>query len=293
MRSVSVIVPHYNDLAGLDNCLEALLNQSYPRALTNIIVADNNSQISKEEILSLIGGRARLVFVEDQGAGLARNGAIDVSTSEILAFTDSDCVPHKDWLIEGIDALADFDLVGGEMVVLTEYIDFMSPSEAFEVVFAFNNKKYINKGSFSVTANLFCDLALYQCVGPFKSGLSEDKEWCNRAVSKGYSIGYAPKAIVGHPARVNWLEMKKKWRRIDAETYGLSANAFSGKVVWALRSLLVLASIIPHSALVITSKKLKNRHNKIAALKMLIMQRCWRFVNYWALLIHSCNKYKK
>ena len=40
---VSVIVPHYNDLEGLEICLAALARQSFPAEQIEIVVADNAS----------------------------------------------------------------------------------------------------------------------------------------------------------------------------------------------------------------------------------------------------------
>ena len=40
---VTVIIPVYNDDKGLADCLEALINQSYPHEYTEIIVVDNGS----------------------------------------------------------------------------------------------------------------------------------------------------------------------------------------------------------------------------------------------------------
>ena len=40
---VSVVVPHYADLVGLDRCLATLAAQTYPRDRVEIVVADNGS----------------------------------------------------------------------------------------------------------------------------------------------------------------------------------------------------------------------------------------------------------
>lgn len=287
MPSVSVIVPHYNDLSGLDICLSALLSQTLDSSKFEIIVADNNSPLDRAEIEKTIANRARLVIVEEKGAGPARNGGVRAAQASILAFTDSDCVPDKRWLEEGLKGLDSYDLVGGEVEVLVDDPDKLSPAEAFEKVFAFNFKRYIESEKFTGAGNLFCSKSDFEKIGPFKVGLSEDKEWCHRGVEKGYSLGYVKEAIVGHPARRTWSELKSKWGRIDYETYGLIDKSLKGKICWALRSVAVLASIIPHSLKVMTTTKIQGRHNKVAALKMLILQRSWRFVDYWSLLLKS------
>src|ERR1700749_2090049 len=108
-QRVSVIIPHYRDLAGLRLCLSALERQSYPREAIEIVVADNNSPEGEAEVARAIAGRARLVGVTEKGAGPARNGAVSASTGEILAFIDSDCVPEPDWIAEGVKSLEGHD----------------------------------------------------------------------------------------------------------------------------------------------------------------------------------------
>src|SRR5688572_18224951 len=90
---VSVIVPHYGDLANLDRCLSALVRQTYPRERFEIVVADNGSPQGEAAVLQAIAGRARLTIVAEKGAGPARNGGVAVSQGRILAFTDADCRP--------------------------------------------------------------------------------------------------------------------------------------------------------------------------------------------------------
>ncbi|MDB5453443.1 MAG: glycosyl transferase family 2, partial [Caulobacteraceae bacterium] len=140
---ISVVVPHYNDLERLDLCLDALERQTYPRNSFEIIVADNASPQGREVIEQVIGGRASLVVVSEKGAGPARNGGVATTRGEVLAFIDSDCVPEAAWLAEGVRALATYDFVGGRVRVLVANPDRMTPTEAFERVFAFDFKTYI------------------------------------------------------------------------------------------------------------------------------------------------------
>lgn len=129
--TVSVIIPHYNDLASLDLCLAALARQSYPARDTEIIVADNASPQGPGAIEKIIAGRARLTIVREKGAGPARNGGAAASTGEMLAFIDADCIADPGWLEAGIAALSRCDFAGGRVDVLTSNGGRMSPTEAF------------------------------------------------------------------------------------------------------------------------------------------------------------------
>jgi glycosyltransferase involved in cell wall biosynthesis len=274
---ISVIVPHYNDPVGLDLCLERLRAQNYPAADFEIIVADNASPQGEAEIARLINGRAKLVVVRERGAGPARNGGVAAAQGSIFAFTDADCQPDADWLAQGVKALESHDFVGGAMRVLTAEEGRMTPAEAFECVFAFDNEAYVQKKGFTVTANLFCPRKVFEQVGGFRVGVSEDVEWSLRAGTFGYRIGYAPGALVGHPARRTWSELQGKWKRINAETYALVLTGPQGRLRWLLKSLLVPWSALAHTPRVLTSPRLSSAEQRWSAMRMMYRLRMWRF----------------
>lgn len=280
---VSVIVPHYRDLAGLDACLTALTAQT-ARA-HQIIVADNNSPEGAARLAEVIAGRAELTIVETPGAGPARNGGVAVATGDTLAFTDSDCLPQAEWLANGLRALAGYDFVGGAMDVLVQDENHITAAEAFERVFAFDNRAYVLQKQFTVTANLFCSRTVFDDVGGFRVGVSEDLEWCKRAAQKGYRIGYAPDALVGHPARRTWADLKKKWSRLDREAFELALEAPAGRLRWLLKALVMPLSALAHAPKALTSSTLSRLPDRVKATLMLFRLRCWRSCDCLALLV--------
>ena len=281
---VSVIVPHYRDLHGLALCLAALDRQTYPRGDFEIVVGDNNSPEGEAAVAAVIDGRARLVVIREKGAGPARNGAAAVARGEILAFTDSDCVPEPTWLAEGLAALARHDFVGGRVRVLVDDMARMTPTEAFERVFAFDFKDYILNKGFTGSGNLFCARTLFEKVGGFRSVVSEDVEWSHRARGMGFTLGYAPAAVIGHPARRTWPELVVKWKKSNAEAYNLLIERPGGRLWWFLRSLALPASAVAHTPKVLASSELDTPSQRLAALSTLYRVRWWRFVDALRLL---------
>lgn len=281
---VSVIIPHYNDLRSLELCLSALASQDFPPDDFEVIVADNASPEGEAAVAAAIAGRAKLVTVAERGAGPARNGGVSIARGEILAFTDCDCVPEPSWLREGLAALQAYDFVGGGMSVLVENPSRLSGPEAFEREFAFNNRNYVEVKGFTVTANLFCPRSLFDAVGGFRVGVSEDFEWCDRARKAGYRLGYAPLAVVGHPARRTWDELVRKWRRLNIETYALFSGTAKGRAGWALRSAALPLSAVAHAPRVLLSRKLTSPAEKLAALGTLFRLRFWRCADALRLL---------
>lgn len=274
-QKISVVIPHYRDVENLQICLAALSAQSYPRDSFEIIVADNGSP-EAEAVKEAVAGRARLVIAQERGAGPARNAGAAAAQGDILAFIDSDCVPQPQWLEAGVAALAGFDFAGGKVNVLIADTRRMTAVEAFEKVFAFDNEAYVAKKGFTGSGNLFCPRALFEKVGGFRVGVSEDVEWSHRATAGGFRLGFAPNAAVGHPARRTWPELVAKWRRLTLEAYLLSREKGGGKLRWFLRSLVLPPSALAHTARVLRDSSL-DMDRKRAAIGVLFAIRFWRF----------------
>ena len=285
---VSVIVPHYQDLVGLDRCLAALVDQTFPHDAFEIIVCDNNSPLGPEKVAEAIAGRARLTVVCEKGAGMARNGGVRLARGEVLAFTDSDCVPDPEWLAEGVKVLSHYDLVGGRMTVLVDDPNAMTPEEAFERVYAFNNAYYVKHLGFTVTANLFCRKATFERIGEFFGrDIAEDTEWCQRGRAAGFKIGYAEKSIVGHPARRSWAELLHKWRRANTDNFGLAIRSRGGRLRWFARTLLLPFSAIAHTPKALASDGVQTLGQRFAALSVLYRLRFWRIGHSLQLLMKN------
>jgi len=282
--TVSVVIPHYNDLVNLEVCLTALQAQTYPADRLQLIVADNASPQGLAAVQAVAGSRAQVVLVEEKGAGPARNGGVAKATGEVLAFIDSDCVADPRWIEEGVAALARYDFVGGQVTVLVGDEEHMTAVEAWERVFAFDFKTYIEKKGFTGSGNLFCPRKTFETVTGFRAGISEDYEWSKRAQSCGFKLGYAPAAIVGHPARRNWDELTRKWRRLNIETYGLSAGRPGRRLKWFVRSLLLPLSAVAHTPKVLLSKGLHRPSQRLGALGVLYAIRFWRVADSWGVL---------
>lgn len=94
-RTVSVVIPYYNDRDALVYTLEGLEAQSYPRDLFEVIIADDGSSILPD--LESCQLQVRMVGQRDRGyrAGAARNLGARIARGEILVFLDSDMVPER------------------------------------------------------------------------------------------------------------------------------------------------------------------------------------------------------
>lgn len=208
---VSVIVPVRDD-PRLGACLARLMRQTYPRDRMEIIVADNGSR----EPVSATDG-CRVIRVLTPGSYAARNAAVEVSRGEVLAFTDSDCLPEYDWLQESVAGLlAGAGVVAGQVTVFARDPARPSPIEAYELVHAFPFERYVARGGACGAGNMTVARATFEAVGPFRSELlsGADIEWSQRANAAGYRTVFRPSAIVYHPARLTFGAMNAKLARV-------------------------------------------------------------------------------
>jgi GT2 family glycosyltransferase len=286
---VSVIIPHYNDLEQLVHCLESLRRQTIPSEQFEIIVADNNS-IGGVAAVNQIASDIIVVPAPEQGAGPARNAGAAVARGRYLAFIDSDCIAREDWLQEGIAALQQSDYVGGQVITCISSAEDPTMAEAFEAVFAFNFKKYIEKDHFSGSGNLFVPREIFERVEGFRARVSEDMEWCRRANAIGLVLGYAERAIVYHPARRIWSDLTKRWDRFMVEDIRLAMEQPGWRRRWVTHAVIVALSPFAHWLQVVRSRRLSGLRAKFRGLHGLFKIRSYRSYRMICLLMHQPPK---
>jgi len=99
---VSVVVPTCNRRPILERCVKSLAEQTYPN-YEIIIVDDGSTDDTPEFLQQFAAGHPELEFRHfrnepNLGANPSRNLGIRESTGEFVAFADSDCIAHPDWL---------------------------------------------------------------------------------------------------------------------------------------------------------------------------------------------------
>ena len=275
MPDAAVIIPHYNDTVRLARCLSALMPQIGPGI--EVVVVDNGSTESLDAVRAAYPDLS-LVTETRKGAAMARNRGVAETTAPRLFFLDCDCVPDANWLATALRRADAADLVGGDIRVFDETLPPRTGAQAFEAVFAFDNRGYIETKGFSVTANLLTRRDVFADVGPFTPGLSEDLDWCHRARAKGYRLIYAADLAVAHPSRGDWAALSRKWRRLTEEGYGVNGTAAGARVRWALKALAMPASILVHSVRVLRHSALRSGTERRAALATLARLRLTRSV---------------
>jgi glycosyltransferase involved in cell wall biosynthesis len=115
---VSVIVPVRNRREMVGRLLAALDVQNWTDF--EVVVVDDGSIDGTDQVVAdaLVAGRqVTLVRQHGSGAVAARQRGVEVARGEILAFTDSDCMPEPGWLKAGVAEIDNgADVVDGRTI---------------------------------------------------------------------------------------------------------------------------------------------------------------------------------
>jgi glycosyltransferase involved in cell wall biosynthesis len=224
---VSVIIPVFNDSDRLNLCLQALERQTYPKHLYEAIVVDNDSDANqKTETIVKQFSQTSLAFENHPSSYAARNKGISLAKGEIIAFTDSDCIPADDWLERGVANLINThncSVVGGKVEFFCQNPDRPNTIELYESLMAIPQQYFVEIDRFAATANLFTYKSVLDRVGYFNDRLksSGDREWGMRVSSSGDRIIYAEDTRVAHPARYSYRQLHQKIVRLAGGFYDL------------------------------------------------------------------------
>jgi glycosyltransferase involved in cell wall biosynthesis len=239
---VSVIIPVYNNSDGLKKVLESLIEQNFSNNSYEIIIADNGSSDGtldvakkyRENYPDLVN---YVIEEKIQSSYAVRNKGIRAAKGEILAFTDSDCIPARDWLFQGLKSLRDnnVSMVAGR-IEFTFRISQPNIWEYFDAAGKLNQKSYVENAGFGATANLFLRRNLFEKYGLFLDELKSggDYEFGRRLTKSGEKLIYSKGALIKHPARATFIEKYNKSKRIAIGQKRLSEMGYlnHGQLSW-------------------------------------------------------------
>jgi len=193
-----------------------LSGQDYSRDRVTIIVIDNNETASLAA--SMFGGRCKLFHELLPGSYAARNRGVSESFDDIIAFTDSDCVPQRSWISAGVRALEEATgpvIVGGPIVFGFGGNIAKTTCELLDSIIHHRQSEYVFEHGFAATANLFVPRALISSHGQFDARFFSggDREFGQRLAAGGVGIVMADDAVVVHPARTRVIDLLKKGLR--------------------------------------------------------------------------------
>lgn len=227
---VSVVVPVYNDPAGVGETLDALVAQTYPRDRHEVLAVDNGSTDDTRAVIREFAAdhdHVHLVVEDEvQGAYAARNAGIERATGEVLAFLDADVTVPDGWLADAVAAMEDrgADYLGCE-VALSAPEGPDSAATRYDRRTGFPIQRYVEEFGFAPTCGLLVRRSVVADVGPFDPRLVSggDVEFGNRVRDAGRDLHYAPDVPVTHPTRTTVRALAAKAARVGRGRYQLRA----------------------------------------------------------------------
>jgi len=238
MIKVSVIIPTYHDWKRLSYCIDALSKQTYPQDKFEVIIVNNDPEDSPPELS--LPDNFRIISEGKSGSYAARNSGIKEAESEILAFTDSDCIPGKYWIENAVKHMnKGAERVAGKIELFYDKEN-LTFAEKYEKAFAFRQDSNASKG-YSVTANFITWRYFFSEIGLFNESMFSggDVEWNLRAKENNVSIIYAENVAVKHPARKTIKEILNKRKRVTSGLVKLKQNlGLKSLLLWLIKGIM-------------------------------------------------------
>ena len=218
---ISVVIPAFERVAALADCVQALASQTLPASQFEVIVCDDGSRVPVRDSLAptlrALGDRlqVRVIRQDNDGPATARNRGAAAARGRYLAFTDDDCRPEPEWLERLLRHFATQPevLVGGGLRTTAGSDRYARATQAI-MDFAYAEQERRGRMRLFGTGNLAVSAAAFHRLGGFSSAFKraagEDYDLCARWYKNGGKVSYLPDAIVTHghalTFRAYWLQ---------------------------------------------------------------------------------------
>ncbi|MFX0537507.1 glycosyltransferase [Ornithinimicrobium sp. Y1847] len=196
---VVVIIPAHNAASTLPQQLAALDKQRGAPDF-DVVVVDNRSSDGTGDLARAHG--VRVIEAPDRGGvHYARNVGAGATNQRVILHCDADDVVDEGWLAAMTEQIQHFDIVGGALsfdrVNSQDDVVGLSPPAARQLPTCMGRR-------YAVGANMGYRRTVWEAVGGFDEsfvGGHEEVDFAWRAQSEGFSVGFAPQAVVFYRQR--------------------------------------------------------------------------------------------
>jgi glycosyltransferase involved in cell wall biosynthesis len=208
---LSIVIPVYHDVEGLNDTLGSLLTANAPRSRFEIIVVNDGASEEVEDLCRKYGVTS-IALTPNRGSYAARNAGIAAARGELIGLLDADVVVAPTWLEAAFAALAKQDMTAGR--IRMKVTPKPTLTELFQIVSYFPDTRLLQEHKFITTANLAVRRRVFEQIGGFDSRLRSggDYEFSSRTAEAGFALGFSPEMMVTHPCR-NYEQLVPSIRR--------------------------------------------------------------------------------
>jgi glycosyltransferase involved in cell wall biosynthesis len=200
----SIIIPTFNRPSTLQLCLQSVLELEYPKDSFEVIVVDDGSTISVNEVVEPFERKMKLRVFRQQNSGpaAARNRGAELASGEHLAFTDDDCQVSTLWLksLETAVGIHPDSAIAGPTINLIHNPYCEASQEILEVLYSLFEQRPNHPLRFYASSNLCFPRSAFLRLGGFdpRFRTSEDREICARWRDDGKALVFRNDAAVFH-----------------------------------------------------------------------------------------------
>ncbi len=219
-KTVSVVIPCRNEEKYIRKCVESFINQSYPKELLTIIIADGMSTDNTREIINELKEKSSNVILLDNDGISAPKGmniGIKHTDSDIVIIFGAHAYAHNKFVEENVLALENQDIgcAGGIITTINDSIKGAAIAESMSCPFGVGNAlfRYAESESFVDTVGFGAyRRTLLDEIGLFDEELvrNQDDELNFRVQKSGSKILLSPKIKSTYFSRGDF---KKLWRQ--------------------------------------------------------------------------------
>lgn len=127
---VSIIIPARNEELHIANCLNSILDQTYPVDLTELIVVNDFSTDATASVVNHMGEKLKLInlsdYVDENSLNAYKKKAIETGIAqaqgELILCTDADCIVGPEWIETIVRAYVSgkYAILAGPVKILTD-----------------------------------------------------------------------------------------------------------------------------------------------------------------------------
>lgn len=255
----SIIIPTYNRVDEILECLDSLKSTAFPKDKFEVIVIDDGSTDATFAFLKDFEKSApynfRYYLQDHQGPGVAKNFGIQQAKGDFFIFIDSDVIVPKFWLIRINTALNEnkADAFGGpdsyreDFSTLLKAINYSMTS--FLTTGDLRDKKGKPNNFYPHSFNMGISRNLWEKINGFYSlRHGQDIEFSNRIIKSDAKVIFVDSAEVYHKKHINFRRFIKQvfnWGIARINLFKIDKSTFNLKqVVPAIVTLLLIILVI-------------------------------------------------